>query len=31
MTRRTEQGEERQKEEQKYYVGNYTGILKIQL
>lgn len=31
MTRRTEQGGERQKEEQIYYVGNYTGILKIQL
>lgn len=25
------QGDERQKEEQKYYVGNYTGISKIQL
>ena len=31
MTRGTEQGEERQKEEQKYYVGNYSGILKIKL
>lgn len=28
---KTKQGEERQKEEQKNYVGNYTGILKIQL
>ena len=28
---KTKQGEERQKEEQKNYVGNYTGISKIQL
>ena len=27
---KTKQGEERQKEEQKNYVGNYTGISKIQ-